>query len=41
MNEKRHKTTETGEIKKKKSSDPITKAYSQQNWIIWMKWKIF
>jgi hypothetical protein len=24
----------------KKSSDPTTKAYTQQNWKIWMKWTI-
>jgi hypothetical protein len=39
-NEKR--TTETEEIqKKKKSLDPTTKAYTQQNWNIWMKWANF
>ena len=31
--------TETEEIKKK--SDPTTKAYTQQNWKIWIKWTIF
>jgi hypothetical protein len=25
----------------KKSSNPTTKAYTQQNWKIWMKWTIF
>ena len=39
-NEKRDKTTETEEFKKK-SSDPTTKAYTQSNWKIWMKWTIF
>ena len=24
-----------------KTSDPTTKAYTQQNWKIWMKWTIF
>jgi hypothetical protein len=33
-------TTETEEIKKK-LSDPTTKAYTQQNWKIWMKLTIF
>jgi hypothetical protein len=33
-------TTETEEIKRK-SSDPTTKAYTQHNWKIWMKWTIF
>jgi hypothetical protein len=32
--------TETEEIFKK-SSDPTTKFYIQQNWKIWMKWTIF
>jgi hypothetical protein len=37
---------ETGDIKQnlkksKKSSDPTTKAYTQQNWKTWMKWTIF
>jgi hypothetical protein len=35
-NEKEYITTETEEIQKK-SSDPTTKAYYQQNWKIWMK----
>ena len=39
-NEKVDITTETEKIKKK-SSDPTTKAYTQQDWKIWMKWKIF
>jgi hypothetical protein len=30
---------ETKEIFKK-SSDPTSKAYTQQNWKIWMKWTI-
>jgi hypothetical protein len=38
-NEKGDKTTETEEIKK--SSNPTTKAYTQQNWKIWMKWTSF
>ena len=37
---KRETTTETEEIKKK-TSDPTTKAYPQQNWKIQMKWMIF
>jgi hypothetical protein len=39
-NEKGDITTKTEEIKKK-SPDPTTKAYTQQNWKIWMKWTIF
>jgi hypothetical protein len=31
-NEKGDITTESEEIKKKKSSDPTTNAYTQQNW---------
>jgi hypothetical protein len=38
-NEKGDIATETGEIKRK-SSDPTTKAYVQQNWKTWMKWTI-
>jgi hypothetical protein len=38
-NENRDITTESEEIKKK-SSHPIRKAYSQQNWKTWMKWTI-
>ena len=38
-NEKEDITTETKEIKKK--SDPITIAYTQQKWKIWMKWTIY
>jgi hypothetical protein len=34
-------TTEIEEIKKKTPSDPTTKAYTQQNWKIWIKWTIF
>jgi len=37
-NEKEDITTETAE--KKKLSDPTTKAYTQPNWKIWMKWTI-
>jgi hypothetical protein len=37
-NEKEAITTETEEIQK--SSDPPTKAYTQHNWKIWMKWAI-
>ena len=33
-NEKGDITTETMEIQKEKSSDPITKAYTQHNWKI-------
>jgi hypothetical protein len=33
-------TTEPEEMKKK-SSDPTTKACTQQNWKTWMKWTIF
>jgi hypothetical protein len=40
VSEKGDITTETEEIQKK-SSDPTTKAYTQQNWKIWMKWTIF
>ena len=39
-NEKGARATETEEIEKK-SSDPTTKAYTQQNWKIWTKWIIF
>ena len=39
-NEKVDITTESEE-KKKKSSDPTTKAYTQQNWKTWIKWAIF
>jgi hypothetical protein len=39
-NEKGDMTTENKEIQKK-SSDPTKKAYTQHNWKIWMKWKIF
>jgi hypothetical protein len=38
-NEKGYITTETGNSKK--SSDPTTKAYTQQNRKIWMKLTIF
>jgi hypothetical protein len=27
--------------KSKKSSDPSTKAYTQQNWKVWREWIIF
>jgi hypothetical protein len=36
-NEKGDIKTEIEEIKKKKSSDPTTKAYTQHSWKIWMK----
>jgi hypothetical protein len=39
-NEKGDITTETEEIKNK-SSDPTTKAFTQQIWKTWMKWTIF
>jgi hypothetical protein len=39
-NERGDITTETRKSKKN-SSDPNTKAYTQQNWKIWMKWTIF
>jgi DNA repair exonuclease SbcCD ATPase subunit len=39
-NEKGDITTETEEIQKK-SSDPTTKAYTQQKWKTWTKWTIF
>jgi hypothetical protein len=39
--EKRDITTESEEIQKKKSSNPTTKAYTQQNWKIWMIWTTF
>jgi hypothetical protein len=39
INEKEDITTETGNLKK--SSDPTTKAYIQQNCKTWMKWTIF
>jgi len=39
-NEKEDVTTETEEIKKKRS-DPTTKAYTQQNWKFYKKWTIF
>jgi hypothetical protein len=39
-NEKCDITTEHEEIKKK-SSNPPTKAYTQQKWKIWMKYTIF
>jgi hypothetical protein len=39
-NEKGDITIETNE-NFKKLSDPTTKAYTQQNWKIWMKWIIF
>jgi hypothetical protein len=38
--ERERDITEIMEIEKK-SSDPTTKAYTQQNWKIWMKWTIF
>jgi hypothetical protein len=37
-NEKGDITKETMETEK--ASDPITKAYTQQNWKIWRKWTI-
>jgi hypothetical protein len=40
-NEKGDITTESEEIKFKKSSDPTGKAYTQQNWETWMKWTSF
>jgi hypothetical protein len=39
-NEKGDITIETEEIQKKQS-DSTTKAYTQHNWKIWMKWRIF
>jgi hypothetical protein len=36
----RDMTTETEEIKKK-STDPSTKDYTQQNWKAWIRWTIF
>ena len=38
-NVKGDKTTKMEKFRK--SSDPTTKAYIQQNWKIWMKWTIF
>jgi hypothetical protein len=42
-NEKGDITRESEEIQtnKQKVSDPTTKAYTQQNWKTWMKWKTF
>jgi len=40
INEQGQTTTESEQIQKKKSSDPTTKAYFQQNLKIWKKWAI-
>jgi hypothetical protein len=37
----KRETSQQKPRKFKKSSDPTTKSYTQQNWKIWMKWTFF
>ena len=37
----KRKTLQQKQRKTKKSSDLTTKAYTEQNWKIWMKWTVF